>query len=301
MATLNYNHLRYFWAVAHDGNLTRTAERLNVTQSALSVQIRKLEASLGHALFARAGRQLRLTEAGRIALDHADAIFNTGEELLGTLRDVGVAHTTLRLGALATLSRNFQMEFLQPLLGRLDVELILRSGNTAELLALLRSLRLDVVLINQPLAHDGHAQFVAHRLAERPVSLIGAPARFRNDCSLPERLMAHPVIVPTGGTSVRAGFDALVYQLNIRPHIIAEADDMALMRLLAREDIGIAVLPPIVVKDEIAAGTLVEGAQLPEIVQTFYAVMMDRRFPNPLLKELLGRQAVAQASDANVK
>jgi LysR family transcriptional activator of nhaA len=105
--------------------------------------------------------------------------------------------------------------------------------------------------------------------------------------------MAHPVIVPTGETSVRAGFDALIYQLNIRPHIIAEADDMALMRLLAREDIGIAVLPPIVVKDEIAAGTLVEGAQLPEIVQTFYAVMMERRFPNPLLKELLGKQASA--------
>jgi LysR family transcriptional activator of nhaA len=187
------------------------------------------------------------------------------------------------------------MEFLQPLLGRPDVELILRSGNTAELLASLRSLRLDVVLINQPPVHDGHSHIVAHRLAERPVSLIGTPARFRNDCSLAERLMAHPVIVPTGETSVRAGFDALIYQLNIRPHIIAEADDMALMRLLAREDIGIAVLPPIVVKDEIAAGTLVEGAQLPEIVQTFYAVMMERRFPNPLLKELFDRQAFAPA------
>lgn len=293
MAALNYNHLRYFWAVAHDGNLTRTAKRLNVTQSALSVQIRKLEASLGNALFTRAGRQLRLTEAGQIALDHADAIFNTGEELLGTLRDVGTAHTTLRLGALATLSRNFQMEFLQPLLGRPDVELILRSANTAELLASLRSLRLDVVLINQPPVHDGHSHFVAHRLAELPVSLIGTPARFRKNCSLAERLMAHPVIVPTGGTSVRAGFDALIYHLNIRPHIIAEADDMAMMRLLAREDIGIAVLPPIVVKDEIAAGTLVEGDQLPEIVQTFYAVMIERRFPNPLLKELLGKQAFA--------
>lgn len=287
MPSLNYNHLRYFWAVAHDGNLTRTATRLNVTQSALSVQIRKLEASLGNALFERSGRQLRLTEAGRIALDHADAIFNTGDDLLGTLRDVGTAHKTLRLGALATLSRNFQMEFLQPLLGRPGVELILRSGNTAELLASLRSLSLDVVLINQPPVHDGRSHFVAHRLAERGVSLIGTPARFRKDCSLAERLMAHPVILPMGGTSVRAGFDALIYQLNIRPHIVAEADDMAMMRLLTREDIGIAVLPPIVVKDEIAAGMLVEGDYLPGIVQTFYAVMMERRFPNPLVKELL--------------
>ncbi|RBL05911.1 LysR family transcriptional regulator, partial [Xanthomonas oryzae pv. oryzae] len=89
MAALNYNHLRYFWAVAHDGNLTRTAERLNLTQSALSVQIRKLEERLGHALFERRGRQLHLTEAGQIVLDHADAIFATGEELLGTLRQTG--------------------------------------------------------------------------------------------------------------------------------------------------------------------------------------------------------------------
>ena len=90
MAALNYNHLRYFWAVAHEGNLTRTAERLNVSQSALSIQIQKLEAQLGHPLFERRGKQLLLTEAGRIALDHADAIFATGEELLGTLRRTGV-------------------------------------------------------------------------------------------------------------------------------------------------------------------------------------------------------------------
>jgi LysR family transcriptional activator of nhaA len=290
MSSLNYHHLRYFWAVAHDGNLTRTASRLNVTQSVLSVQIRKLEASLGYPLFERSARQLRLTEAGRIALDHADAIFNTGEELLGTLRNAGVAHTTLRLGALATLSRNFQMEFLQPLLGRSDVTLILRAGNAIELLASLQSLSLDVVLFNQPPPHEGHSPFVAHRLAERAVSLIGKPARFRKKCGLAERLMMHPIILPTSGTSVRAGFDALVYQLNIHPHIVAEVDDMAMLRLLARQDVGIAVLPPIVVKDEITAGTLVEGHHLPDIVQTFYAVTMERRFPNPLLKNLIIRR-----------
>ncbi|MGW8207042.1 MAG: LysR family transcriptional regulator, partial [Hyphomicrobiaceae bacterium] len=85
MGELNYHHLRYFHAVAHDGNLTRTAQRLNVSQSALSAQIRQLELRLGHVLFERRGRQLHLTEAGRIALDHADAIFATGAELVGTL------------------------------------------------------------------------------------------------------------------------------------------------------------------------------------------------------------------------
>ncbi|TCZ65005.1 LysR family transcriptional regulator [Roseicella aquatilis] len=288
MSALNYNHLRYFWAVAHDGNLTRTAERLNLTQSALSVQIRKLEERLGHALFQRRGRQLHLTEAGRIALDHADAIFATGEELLGTLRETGAARQALRVGALATLSRNFQIAFLRPLLGRSDIELILRSGSAAELLRSLEALSLDIVLINQAPARDALTPFVAHRLAEQPVSLVGTRARLgRKKNSLVERLRTHPVILPTANSGVRIGFDALVDRLGVRPQIAAEVEDMAMMRLLAREDVGLAVLPPIVVRDEIAAGVLVEVEQLAGIAETFYAVTVERRFPNPLLRPLL--------------
>ncbi|PPQ45301.1 LysR family transcriptional regulator [Rhodopseudomonas palustris] len=287
MNALNYNHLRYFWAVAHDGNLTRTAQRLNLTQSALSVQIRKLEERIGHALFERRGRQLHLTEAGRITLDHADAIFATGEELIDTLRNTGVARQALRVGALATLSRNFQMAFLRPVLGRPDVELILRSGSAAELLQLLAALSLDVVLINHAPARDSVNRLVVHRLAERSVSLIGTRARLRRKGSLEDRLRGHPVIVPTAGSSIRMGFDALVARLGIRPQIAAEVEDMAMMRLLAREDLGLAVLPPIVVKDELDDGRLIEAEQLAGIVETFYAVTIERRFPNPVLTKLL--------------
>lgn len=287
MAPLNYHHLRYFRAVAHDGNLTRTAERLNLTQSALSVQIRKLEEQLGHALFDRRGRQLHLTEAGRIALDHADAIFTTGEELLGTLRETGAVRQALRVGALATLSRNFQMEFLRPVLGRTDIELVLRSGSAAELLRSLETLNLDVVLINQPPARDALTPFVAHRIAEQPVSIVGTPDRIRGTASLADMLRAHPVILPTLESSVRFGFDALVDRLEIRPQIVAEVEDMAMMRLLVREDVGLAVLPPIVVKDELSGGLLVEVDEPLGITETFYAVTMERRFPNPLLRGLL--------------
>lgn len=287
MNALNYNHLRYFWAVAHDGNLTRTAQRLNLTQSALSVQIRKLEERIGHALFERRGRQLHLTEAGRITLDHADAIFATGEELIDTLRNTGVARQALRVGALATLSRNFQMAFLRPVLGRPDVELILRSGSAAELLQLLGALSLDVVLINHAPTRDSVNRLVVHRLAERSVSLIGTRARLRRKGSLEDRLRSHPVIVPTAGSSIRMGFDALVARLGIRPQIAAEVEDMAMMRLLAREDLGLAVLPPIVVKDELDDGRLIEAEQLSGIVETFYAVTIERRFPNPVLTKLL--------------
>src|SRR5690606_21972242 len=124
---LNYNHLRYFWAVAHEGNLTRAAARLHVAQSAVSVQIRQLEDQLGHQLFERRGRRLELTEAGRIALDHADAIFEAGAELEGILQARATsARQVLRVGSLATLSRNFQLAFLAPMLGRADVELVIR-------------------------------------------------------------------------------------------------------------------------------------------------------------------------------
>ena len=66
MAELNFHHLRYFWAVAHEGNLTRAAERLHVSQSAVSVQIKQLEQQLGHELFERRGRQEELERARRL-------------------------------------------------------------------------------------------------------------------------------------------------------------------------------------------------------------------------------------------
>jgi LysR family transcriptional activator of nhaA len=100
-------------------------------------------------------------------------------------------------------------------------------------------------------------------------------------------LAEHPVVLPTQGSEVRTGFDALMDRIGVRPQIAAEVEDMAMLRLLAREDAGLAVLPPIVVKDEIAAGTLIEAEQLPGIGASFYAVTIERRFPNPLLRELL--------------
>ena len=287
MADLNYNHLRYFWAVAQDGNLTRTAERLNVSQSALSVQIRKLEQRLGHALFERRGRQLHLTEAGRIAVDHADAIFATGRDLVGTLQQTGTVRQAVRVGALATLSRNFQIGFLRPLLGRDDIELILRSGGAGELLRGLQSLALDVVLTNQVPESDTLLPYIVHKLSEQHVGLVGTPALLGGTRSIADLLVRHPLILPTRGSSVRTGFDALVVRLGINPQIAAEVDDIAMMRLLVREGTALAVLPPIAVRDELAAGDLIEGDELPGISETFFAVTIERRFPNPAVRSLI--------------
>jgi LysR family transcriptional activator of nhaA len=288
MAQLNLHHLRLFRAVATDGTLTGAARRLNLSQSALSSQVRTLEASLGHALFERRGRGLILTEAGRIALDHAEAIFRTADDLAATLAETGRVRRALRVGALATLSRNFQMQFLRPLIGRLDVEVVLRSGTQDELLRGLDSLALDVVLTDLPPARDAASPWIVHRIAEQPASLIGTAVRLGPvPRPLEALLSAEPLLLPTPGTALREGFDAFAARLGITPAIAAEVDDMAMLRLLAREDAGLAVIPRIVVQDELASGLLVEAARLPGIFEAFLAVTRERRFPNPLLAGLL--------------
>ena len=294
MASLNLHHLRLFRAVASDGTLTGAARGLNLSQSALSTQIKTLEASLGHNLFERRGRGLILTEAGRIALDHAEAIFRTADDLTATLRETGRGRRALRVGALATLSRNFQMQFLRPLIGRSDVEVVLRSGSQAELLRGLASLAFDVVLTNLAPPRDAATPWLVHRLAEQRVSLIGTPARLGpTPPAIRDLLAQQPLILPPPETALRAAFDALTSRLGIAPMIAAEVDDMAMLRLLAREDAGLAVIPPIVVQDELAAGLLVEAAQLDDVVETFHAVTAARRFSNPLLAEVVTRSHFA--------
>ena len=290
MIPLNLHHLRLFRAVATDETLTAAARRLNLSQSALSTQLRQLEQALGHDLFERRGRSLVLTEAGRIALDHAEAIFRTADDLTQTLRQTGRGRQALRVGALATLSRNFQLQFLRPLIGRPDVEVVLRSGSQGELLRGLEALALDVVLTNLAPPRDAASPWLVHRLSEQPVGLIGTPARIGAPVPpLADLLAREPVVLPPPDTALRAGFDALASRLGVTPAIAAEADDMAMLRLLVREDAGLGVLPPIVVRDELAEGTLVEAVRLDDLTETFLAVTRARRFPNPLLAPLLAR------------
>lgn len=289
MRALNYNHLRYFWAVAHEGSLTRTARLMNLSQSALSVQIQKLEHQIGHALFERAGRKLALTEAGKIALDYADTVFKTGDELLSTLKGQPVANrAVLRVGALTTLSRNFQLEFLKPLVGRSDVELIVRSGNMRDLLAQLEAHTLDVVLANSAAPRDARSLFRNHLLDAQPVSLVGhKPGRKGRKFRFPQDLQDRPLLLPSLDSDIRQAFDRVLETAGIRPVILAEVDDMAMLRLLARERQGLTLVPPIVVRDELKAGILVEYCRIPELAETFYAIVQKRRFPNPLLAKLL--------------
>ncbi len=289
---LNYNHLRYFRAIAHEGGLTKAASRLNIAQSALSIQLRHLEESLGHPLFVRQNRKLQLTEAGQMALRYADTIFRSGDELVDTLRHQSpVARQVLRVGTVATLSRNFQWEFLKPLSSNGDVQLVLRSGTVRDLMAQLRNHEVDVVLATQALRRDADTGYHSHLLAEQEISLVGRPVTGQAPFRFPDDLRTTPVLLPSLESDVRASFDLIMDQAGLRPIIAAEVDDMAMLRVLALRLNAVALVPKVVVQDELSSGVLVERYRLSSVMERFYAITPSRTFPNLLVKTLIEQAA----------
>lgn len=303
MSRLNYHHLHYFWAVAKEGNLTRAATQLHVSQSALSTQIKQLEDQLGQSLFTRVGRALQLTEAGRVALTYADTIFATGNELTSLMRDgkrssaaAGAKRErqVLRIGAVATLSRNFQENFIKPLLALPDVTLVLQSGSLDELLTRLSIHSIDLVLSNRRVHSDANHPWRCRRIARQPVSLVGKKRARGKAFRFPEELADVPLLLPSRDSDIRAGFDLLCDQLSIQCQIRAEVDDMAMLRLLARDAAedsadSVALLPTVVVQDELRSGRLQEYCVVPQLYENFYAITVQRHFEPLLLKTLLKR------------
>ena len=285
---LNFKHLRYFHAVAHDGNLTNAARRLNVSQSALSTQIRLLEDEIGHALFERRGRRLELTESGRVALNYADSIFETANEMMATFAGgEAQARRHLRVGAVSTLSRNFQIRFLAPMLARDYVHLVVHTGSLAHLVKALEAHELDILLTNRLPFRDSATNWAAHLVGETPVSLIGTAPLDAAKTSLREIVSTARLVVPAKDSGVRADFDLLMERLGVLPNVVAEADDMAMLRLLLRAGTGVGLAPPIVVREELETGMLHDLMPIPGLTESFYAMTQLRRFPNPLVTQLL--------------
>jgi LysR family transcriptional activator of nhaA len=233
---------------------------------------------------------MALTEAGRIAFDCAERAFAAGDELVETLAGRSGARQVVRVGALATLSRNFQLNFLRPLVQDPEVSVVLRSGSIAELLAELEALRLDVVLTNAPPRHDAATTWQERRIDDQRVSLVGHPHRIAHGAGLADLVAAAPLVLPAEGGALRADFDRLMTREGLSPRIAAEADDMAMLRLLVREDAGLGLVPPIVVQDELSSGVLVEAMPLPDLHEAFWAITLPRRFPNPALERVLPPQ-----------
>jgi LysR family transcriptional activator of nhaA len=193
----------------------------------------------------------------------------------------------LKVGSVATLSRNFQLSCVRTFIGREDVELILRSGSMADLLGRLKRHTVDLVLSNLPVRRDAETNWHSHLLEEQAVSLVGVRPKTRRKFCFPEDLKKVPVILPSLDSHLRVAFDLVMERHGIRPLIAAEIDDMAMMRLLAAEGAGLALVPPVVVAGELKSKLLVERYRFPDIKEKFYAISPSRRYPNPLVDELI--------------
>lgn len=289
---LNYRHLYYFWMVAKEGHLTRVAGQLHVSQSALSSQIRQLEEQMGNALFLRQGRNLQLTEVGRVVLGYADGIFALGAELVAAVSaGGGQKMQRLRVGGVANLSRNFQENFLRPIMGMDDVQLVLESGSLDELLPRLAIHKLDLVLSNRPVSADAEQPWRCRRVARQPVCMVGKPRPASCPFRFPEDLPGVKLLLPGHSSDIRTEFDMLCEHLQIKINVFAEVDDMAMLRLLARDSGGVALVPAVVVQDELHSGVLQQYCVVPKVYENFYAISAERQFQSAVLKKLLSSTA----------
>lgn len=287
MTYLNYHHLRYFSSIAREGSITRAAQKHNISASSLSIQLKLLEDQLGHKLFERTGRTLKLTEAGRIAYSYARSLFRIGDEFIGTLDTLAnPSRHVLRVGVVSGLSRNFQVELLRPLIGKDGIDLIINYSSFSDLMSGLNNHIFDLLLTNQPAIADLGSDMQCILISDQPVSLIGSPKLLKRKISLPDDLETIPIALPPRGNYIRNAFDETFDTNSIRLNISAEVDDMAMLRLIARENKSFILAPPVVVLDELANKKLKEYFTFKNIRESFYAIIQRRQFVNPLLKQL---------------
>ncbi|MYM37635.1 LysR family transcriptional regulator [Duganella sp. FT94W] len=285
---LNFNHLFYFWQVAKLGHLTRAAAELHTSQSAVSAQIRQLEERIGEDLFIREGRRLVLSDTGQLVLAYADDIFGLGQEMLGRLQGRSAGISRLRVGSVATMSRNYQENWIRPALIDPAVVLTLESGVLEGLLIRLAQHQLDVVLANETVPADPDRPFHCQFLGSQPISLVGPASKWASQrLRIPEDLDGVDIALPGPRHALRAQFDALCATAGVSPRLRAEVDDMALLRLIARDSGWLTVLPEVVVQDELRSGLLVVAGHSTTLQERFYAITTPRRHRIEVLDKLL--------------
>lgn len=285
---LNFHHLYYFWRVAKLGHLTRAAKELHTSQSAVSSQIRQLEERIGQALFAREARRLELSDTGQLVYAYAENIFGLGEEMLGRLEGRAMGITRLRVGSVATLSRNYQENWIRPLLADPNIMLTLESGTLEWLLSRLVQHQLDVVLANESVSASGERTLHCFFLGSQAISVVGPPSRWRaNALRIPEDLDGVDIALPGPRHALRSQFEVLCTSAGVSPRVRAEVDDMAMLRLIARDSGWLTVLPGVVVQDELRDGVLVQVGQSDALQENFYAITTRHRLRIDILEQML--------------
>ena len=285
---LNFNHLFYFWQVAKRSHLTQAAQEIHISQSALSSQIKQLEQRIGEELFDRQGRRLTLTASGQVVFSYAENIFGLGQEMLGRLQGRSEGLVKVRVGSVATMSRNYQENLLRPLLNDESVTLTLESGLLEGLLDRLSRHQLDLVLANEPVASDPGRPLLCRFLGRQSISVVGPTSRWGGKVlRVPQDLDGVDIAVPGVRHAVRAQFEAVCMAADVKPRIRAQVDDMAMLRLIARDSGWLTVLPEVVVQDELQAGVLQVVGRSSDLQEHFYAITTPHRHPIEPLDRLL--------------
>ena len=282
---MNFKHLYYFWVTAQAGGVVRAGEQLHTTPQTLSGQIKLLEARLGRQLFRKRGRQLELTDDGRLALGYADQIFALGSEMETALRQASGERRTLdfRVGVADSVAKSVVYRLLEPALSIGEpVRLICSEGKFPDLLAQLALHRLDLVMADEPMSGRVSIKAFNHPLGSTPMSFYCAPAlRASLRGGFPQCLNEAPMLIQSASSSVRKQLDSWLTKHQIHPRIIGEFDDGALMKAFGREGRGIFMSASMLDAETVAQYGVDVIGQTDEMVEDFFAVTVERRIKHP--------------------
>jgi LysR family transcriptional activator of nhaA len=282
--SLNYRHLYYFWTVAREGSITRACKQLHVTQPAISTQLQKLEQQLGEPLFAKRGRGLELTDAGRVAFQYADEIFSLGRELAETLRGRPTGKPMrLSVGVTDAFPKLLAYRILAPAL-RMDppVHLVLQDDHPERLFAELSIKEVDMVLADAPLPPTTPVRAYNHLLGECGVTFFAARGLAEAHADgFPGSLHGAPLLLPVEGTTLRRSLAHWFGSVGVEPRVVAEVGDSALLKTIGQAGMGIFAAPS-AVEAEIRRqyGVSVVG-RVEEIRERFYAISVERKLTHP--------------------
>lgn len=284
MDRLNFHHLLYFWVVAREGGLVPAGKVLRLSHPTISAQIRSLEGQLGQKLFRKVGRKLELTDVGRMAFRYADEIFSLGRELVEVVKGNTAGQLArLEVGIADVVPKSVVRRLLQPALELPEpVRLICHEGAFEPLLADLALHQLDLVIADAPLPPGGNIRAFNHLLGETAVSWFGSRGLVkRYGKGFPASLDGAPFLLPLENSSLRRSLEAWFEAQRIRPTIVAEFADSALLKAFGSDGVGIFPAPS-VVADEVARQYGVQ--QLGEVdgaTERFYAISVEKRLKNP--------------------
>jgi LysR family transcriptional activator of nhaA len=292
MNDLNFQHLRYFWVTAREGHLTRASALLRLSPSTVSAQIKALEDNLGYPLFERRGRGLILTERGEMVREYADEIFALGEEMVDAARRAtGMRHAyRFRVGVSNDLPKLIARDLLTQAM-RIEgfpVHLVVHEGRADRLVADLAVHHLDLVLVDRPvgLSSDVHADSIL--LGESGVSLMASPQLASEVLGgFPHSLEGAPLLVPEVGSAMRGQLESWFERSGIRPRIVAECGDSALLKAFGQEGVGVFPVPTFVRQAVEEQYRVVCVGELSDAWERVYAVVMPSRRENQAVQAVL--------------